>query len=183
MDKSLPIKGYGRAKFRDMGLPMDSFGQVVEATRWGTRTSLARRLVTLSALALALSAFAIAPASAQASGSWTLDCTGNASGGVSWNWTLNGVPISGAGGSVGCSGTMAVTGISARPSNANGFVAEVYVSAGADSNTKTVTKTFDTASSFQVHLSTSASDWVTFCIERTCYTLHEKEDVQFSFQG
>src|SRR3989454_12745805 len=148
----------------------------------GVRTRRTTSAVFALAL-LALSTFAIAPATAQASGSWTLDCKGNSSGGVSWNWTLNGVPISGAGGSVGCSGTMSATGISARPSDANGFVAEVHVSAGPDANTNTVTKTFDTASSFQVHLSTSANGWVTFCFYRTCYTVHLKEDVHFSLQG
>ena len=133
---------------------------------------------------LALSTFAIAPATAQASGSWSLDCNGSASGGVSWNWTLNGVSISGAGGSVGCSGTMSATGTSARPSDANGFVATVHASAGRDANTNTVTKTFDTASSFQVKLSTSASGWVMICPERGyCFTSHVKEDVHFSFQG
>src|SRR5256712_9919158 len=143
---------------------------VVEGTYQETRTTLARRLATLLVLGLAIATFAITPATAQASGSWSLDCNGSASGGVSWNWTLNSVPISGAGGSVGCSGTMSATGISARPSDANGFVAEVHVSAGPDANTNTVTKTFDTASSFQVHLSTSANGWVTFCFYRTCYT-------------
>src|SRR2546428_13110752 len=133
---------------------------------------------------LALSTFTIVPASAQASGSWSLDCKGNASGGVSWNWTLNGVPISGAGGSVGCSGAMSATGISARPSDANGFVATVYASAAADAHTNTVTKTFDTASSFQVSLSSSANGWVMICPERGyCFTSHVKEDVHFSFQG
>src|SRR2546425_3882808 len=156
---------------------------VVERTYQGRRTTLARRLVTLLLLGLAISTFAIVPASAQTSGSWSFDCNGSASGGVSWNWTLNGVSISGAGGSVGCSGTMSATGISARPSDANGFVAEVHVSAGADSNTKTVTKTFDTASSVHVDLSTSASGWVTFCVERHCSTVHVKEDVHFSLQG
>ena len=112
-----------------------------------------------------------------------MDCNGSASGSVSWNWMLNGVPISGAGGSVGCSGTMSATGTSARPSDANGLVATVYASAGADSNTKTVTKTFDTASSFKVDLSTSASGSVTFCVERHCSTFHVKENVHFSLQG
>ena len=157
---------------------------VVEGTYQETRTTLARRLATLLVLGLAIATFAITPATAQASGSWSLDCNGSASGGVSWNWTLNGVSISGAGGSVGCSGTMSATGTSARPSDANGFVAEVHASAGADSNTNTVTKTFDTASSFQVKLSTSASGWFTYCPERGhCFTGHVKEDVHFSFQG
>src|SRR3989454_2366250 len=148
----------------------------------GVRTRRTTSAVFALAL-LALSTFAIAPAAAQASGSWTLDCKGNSSGGVSWNWRLNGVPISGAGGSVGCSGTMSATGISARPSDANGFVATVYASAAADAHTNTVTKTFDTASSFQVNLSTSANGWGTFCVERHCDTFHVKEDVHFSFQG
>src|SRR2546422_4423039 len=148
----------------------------------GVRTRRTTSAVFALAL-LALSTFAIAPAAAQASGSWSLDCNGSSSGGVSWNWRLNGVPISGAGGSVGCSGTMSATGISARPSDANGFVATVYASAPAGAHTNTVTKTVDTPSSLQVKLTTSANGWGTFCVERHCDTFHVKEDVHFSFQG
>src|SRR2546422_7281730 len=135
---------------------------MITRTRFGTVRTPRVMSAACGMAVLALSMFAIAPAAAQASGSWTLDCKGNFSGGVSWNWTLNGVPISGTGGSVGCSGTMSATGISARPSDANGFVAGVHASADADSNTKTVTKTFDTGSSFRVDLSTSANGWGAF---------------------
>jgi len=129
--------------------------------------------------------FATAPASAQASGSWTLECKGNTSGVVSWDWLLDSTPISGASGSAACSGTMTLTGTSARPANANGFVGVLYVSAGDKANTKLATKSFDAIKSFQVHLSTGASDRV--CVpepeSRNCVWVHFLEGAHFSIQG
>ncbi len=127
-------------------------------------------------------AFAIAPASAQSSGSWTLDCKGTGSGGVSWTWLLDGTPISGASGSATCVGAMTVTGSSARPANANGFAAILSVSAGYNGDTKSVNKTFDTTASFKVSLSASASGWYQNCDLR-CVWAHAHEAAEFSLQG
>ncbi len=141
-----------------------------------------RVLMTFVMTTLALSAIAIAPASAQSSGSWTLDCKGSGSGGVSWTWLLDGTPISGAGGSATCDGAMSVTGSSARPASANGFAAIVSVSAGYNGDAKSVNKTFDTTASFKVSLSASASGWYQNCDLR-CFWAHAHEGAKFSLQG
>lgn len=132
---------------------------------------------------LALSMFVIAPASAQSSGLWALDCKGNSSGGASWNWLQNGMPISGAGGSAGCSGTMNVTGTSARPANANGLAVVVY----ANGDTNSATKSFDATQSFQVHLNAGASyrvyEWWCTAGLRCSSWAHFQEDAHFSLDG
>src|SRR5437879_8597178 len=81
------IRGDAPSTFRGSGR-----GTTAIRSRFaGVRT----RRTTSAMFALALlahSTFAIAPATAQASGSWSLDCNGIASGSVSWTWMLNGVP-------------------------------------------------------------------------------------------
>ncbi len=149
----------------------------------GTRVG---RSAIFAIATLALSVFVLAPASAQASGSWTLGCNGNASGSVSWNWLLDGAPIAGGGGSAACSGTMTSAGTSARPSNANGFTATLNVSAGADTTTKTGTKSFAATQSFQMKLTAGAQDRVRVCIppeRNNCFWANLDENANFSFQG
>lgn len=134
--------------------------------------------------ALALSAFVAVPASAQGSGSWTLDCKGDSAGSVSWNWLLNGAPISGADGSALCSATMSVTGSIARPANANGFAAVVHVFAGDKTDSKSVNQTFGPDASLKVKLSASVSDRFWNCDpERKCFWVNAHEGAQFSLEA
>lgn len=135
---------------------------------------------------LVLSAFAVAPSSAQSSASWSLDCMGIGTGAVSWNWLLDGAVISGAGGSVTCTGTMTLTGANARPANANGFSAALRASAGDKDAIQSVSRSFDASKSFQVKTSASASD--RFCVQvfpdPSCIVwLNEHEGAHFTLQG
>ena len=135
---------------------------------------------------LALSTFAVAPGSAQSSASWSLDCTGNGMGAVSWNWLLDGAIISEAGGSVTCTGTMTLTGTNARPANANGFSATLRSSAGDKDAIQSASRSFDVSKPFQVKIRASASD--RFCVQvfpdPSCIAwLNEHEGAHFALQG
>ncbi len=150
--------------------------------------ALVRRVTGLLVLGLMLSAYVIGSAIAQGSASWTLDCKGNGSGLVSWNWLRDGVVISGAGGSATCSGTTLLTGTSARPANANGLGVTLSALLPDDGHTKSPMKAFGSGQVVKVRLSVSVNneEWSWGCIwPGACFWshLHLQESVQFSFQG
>ncbi len=163
---------------------MKASGEIVEQAHGGTRHAVAGRLGTLIVMALAIAAFAIPPAAAQESASWALDCRGNGTGAVSWNWLLHGTPISGAGGSASCGGTETLTGTSTRPANANGITVTLTVSAGPDFRSKSVTKSFGVTSSLELKVSAHVSDrfFDPSCSIRGCW-VHGHEGAEFDLQG
>ncbi len=141
--------------------------------------------------AVALSAMP-APALAAGTYAWTLTCKASGIGGgyasVGWNWTLDGAPISGANGTALCPGTGTVSGVGARPANANGFSATLTVVAeysnyGLWENSNTVSKSFNPTKGFGTQVKASAGGGVWICnrYAMTCYKLGEvHEDGTFS---
>lgn len=142
----------------------------------GLRTALA----VSSILAMVLLPVLAAPVLAARTYTWTLNCKGDASAywgtaDVRWDWMQDGQVVAGAGGVASCTGTMKVSGAGDRPANANGFTATlsvfVCVTAGVcNSNSNTVTRSFNPARSFTATLSTSASAaWRGFECLHNCF--------------
>lgn len=130
----------------------------------GLRTALA----VSSILAMVLLPVLAAPVLAARTYTWTLDCkgasgilAGDGSANVRWDWMQDGQVIAGAGGGASCFGTMTVSGGGDRPANANGFTATLSVivcsSVECNSNSDSVTRSFDPAGSFKATLSSSVS--------------------------
>lgn len=105
---------------------------------------------------------------------WTITCKGTVIGQASWNWTQNGTPIPGAGGSTTrCTPGVGPAGI--RPSAANGITARVIACAlRVHCSENLANQSFDPSASYNLTVSASinAGDWgnavVTFGLTEVC---------------
>ena len=107
-------------------------------------------------------AFSVVPTHVAArSFAWSLTCDGGGSVGMGWSWTQGGVPILGEGGTPTCN----TSGGGTRPASADGFTGvlsiqlcgDVFGKVNCNSQTQSVTKSFDPANAFKTTLKVSVS--------------------------